>query len=358
MVFGRLSILVALAVSQLATAASIEKRTVTCPTGQTTANEACCVLFPVIDLLQEELFDGGECGEEAHAALRLAFHDAIGFSKNGGKGGGADGSILAFHQTETTYAANSGIEDIITAQLPIFQKTNLTAGDFVHLAAAIGTGNCPGSPQLAYSFGRPPPVAPAPDGTVPEPTDSVTDILARFSEAGFVTAEVIWLLASHSIAAASKIDTSAPRTPFDSTPALFDTQFYLETILNGTLLPGDGQQHTGEVLSPIAGEMRLQSDFAFAQDPRTACLWQEPINDQAFIQGKFFAAMKKLQVLGQTGLTDCSDVIPVPASLPGPITFPAGFSEADVISACTATPLPSLATIAGPKPTIPPVPLR
>jgi len=106
---------------------------------------------------------------------------------------------------------------------------NTTGGSFwrsyssIHLAAAIGTGNCPGSPQLAYSFGRPPPVAPAPDLTVPEPTgdwiivyihrvglvnlsdsfkDSVTDILARFSEAGFVTAEVIWLLASHSIASA------------------------------------------------------------------------------------------------------------------------------------------------------------
>jgi len=31
-------------------------------------------------------------------------------------------------------------------------------------------------------------------------------------------------------------------------------------------------------------------------------------DNQPFIQGKFAAAMKKLQVLGQTGLTDCSDV--------------------------------------------------
>jgi len=40
-------------------------------------------LFPVVDLLQKELFDGGECGEEAHSALRLSFHDAIGFSIHG-----------------------------------------------------------------------------------------------------------------------------------------------------------------------------------------------------------------------------------------------------------------------------------
>jgi hypothetical protein len=40
-------------------------------------------LFPIVDLLQTELFDGGECGEEAHSALRLSFHDAIGFSIHG-----------------------------------------------------------------------------------------------------------------------------------------------------------------------------------------------------------------------------------------------------------------------------------
>jgi len=37
----------------------------------------------VVDLLQTELFDGAECGEEAHSALRLSFHDAIGFSTKG-----------------------------------------------------------------------------------------------------------------------------------------------------------------------------------------------------------------------------------------------------------------------------------
>ena len=38
----------------------------------------------------------------AHEALRLTFHDAIGFSKSGGpsKGTGADGSIMIFNDTE------------------------------------------------------------------------------------------------------------------------------------------------------------------------------------------------------------------------------------------------------------------
>jgi len=102
MAFARLSAIIALALgaSQLASAAVV-KRSTTCSTGQTTANAACCgsyhftpvektirlsipvALFPVVDLLQKELFDGGECGEEAHSALRLSFHDAIGFSTSG-----------------------------------------------------------------------------------------------------------------------------------------------------------------------------------------------------------------------------------------------------------------------------------
>jgi manganese peroxidase len=53
---------------------------VTCPNGRYVKNGACCDLFPVLEDIQANLFDGGKCGEDAHSALRIAFHDAIGFS--------------------------------------------------------------------------------------------------------------------------------------------------------------------------------------------------------------------------------------------------------------------------------------
>jgi len=56
-------------------------------------------------------------------------------------------------------------------------------------------------------FGRPPPKAPAPDLTVPEPTDTVTKILERFADAGFSPPEAVALLSSHTIAAAVRIHT-------------------------------------------------------------------------------------------------------------------------------------------------------
>ena len=57
---------------------------------------------------------------------------------------------------------------------------------------------------------------------------------------------------------------SIPGAPFDSTPSDFDAQFFVETMLNGTLVPGNGLQD-GEVLSPYPGEFRLQSDFALSR---------------------------------------------------------------------------------------------
>lgn len=60
--------------------AAVTKR-VTCADGNITANEACCVLFPILEDIQTNLFDGGECGEETHESLRLTFHDAIGVSR-------------------------------------------------------------------------------------------------------------------------------------------------------------------------------------------------------------------------------------------------------------------------------------
>jgi manganese peroxidase len=68
----------------------------------------------------------------------------------------------------------------------------------------------------------------------------------------------------HSIAASDHVDPSIPGTPFDSTPGLFDTQFFVEVQLRGTLWPG-AVGHQGEVESPLEGEMRLQSDAEIAR---------------------------------------------------------------------------------------------
>ncbi|KAJ6498502.1 Mn peroxidase MNP3 [Mycena vitilis] len=354
MAFKTLStVLLAIATARIAN--GLVAKRVTCATGQTTANEACCVLFPLIDDLQSTLFDNGECGEDVHESLRLTFHDAIGLSPTLGF---VDyGSILTFGETETNFPANLGTDDIVDALTPILARHNISSGDLIQFAGALGVSNCPGAPQLQFLLGRPDPVAPSPIGLVPDPFDSITDILERFAEVGFSPAEVVALLASHTVAAADHVDPTIPGSPFDSTPGIFDTQVFIEVQLRGTLFPGTGG-NAGEVESPLEGEIRLNSDASLARDSRTACEWQSFVGQQAKMQSAFKAAMSKLAVVGQdvSKLIDCSDVIPVPKPVVGTPHLPAGLSMADIEQACATTPFPTLTAQPGPVTSVAPVP--
>lgn len=50
---------------------SLSKRAA-CPDGKNNAsNLACCAWFPVLEDIQQNLFNGGQCGAEAHESLRL-----------------------------------------------------------------------------------------------------------------------------------------------------------------------------------------------------------------------------------------------------------------------------------------------
>ncbi|KIJ25526.1 class II peroxidase [Sphaerobolus stellatus SS14] len=336
-----------------ATTASIK-----CPDGNIAPHSACCPFFALRDDMLEHLFQG-VCGEDAHQAVRLIFHDSIGFSqemhaKGIFSGGGADGSVLVFPDVEANRAENAGISDGVQGQLPFLANHPVTAADLVQFAAAVGITNCPGSPRLKFFTGRPNATAPPPEGLVPNPADSVTKILARFDDA---PAEVVALLASHSIANADHVDPDIQAVPFDSTQNTFDTQLFLEVLLKGIGFPGSAN-NSGEVSSPLPigttaqpGELRLQSDFALARDPRTACVWQSFINNQELMQNAFVEAVDKMSRIGLAhpeNLIDCSVVVPQPvAKVTKPATYPATKSFKDIQRACFAAPFPSLASDPG-----------
>ncbi|KAF8133475.1 manganese-dependent peroxidase [Mycena galopus ATCC 62051] len=333
-------------------------RRVTCAGGGTTSNEACCALFPVLEDIQANMFVDDDCADAAHTALRVAFHDAIGFSKSKPSfGTGADGSIFIFGETELSYGANLGIADAFNLEAPFIQKHNISVADFIQFAATISLTKCPGVLQPPFMFGRVDAKFPAPDGTVPEPFQSVEAILARMADAGFTPAELVALLASHSIAGADDVDPTISGVPFDSTPSVFDTQFFVETQLRGTLFPGSGGNQ-GEVESSIAGELRLQSDSELARDSATACLWQANVNNQAAMARSFQQAFLKMGLVGQdvSKMVDCSDVIPAPPTLSASQAqafFPPGLTIKDIEQACASTPFPNLPTAPGAAETVP-----
>ncbi|KAF7377245.1 Peroxidase [Mycena sanguinolenta] len=372
------TIFVLLAALATASDAALTRRVV-CPDGNTVTNEACCALFPVLEDIQANMFDLDEpCGDAAHTALRVAFHDAIGFSNTQPSFGyeiispspdttadhqdstGADGSIFIFAETELSFGANLGIADAFNLEAPFIAKHNISVADFIQFAGAVSLTECPGTARPTFMFGRVDAKFPAPDGTVPEPFDPVSTILARMADAGFSPAEVVALLASHSIAGADDVDPTISGVPFDSTPSVFDTQFFVETQLRGTIFPGTGGNQ-GEVESPMHGEIRLLSDSNLARDSATACLWQANVNNQAHMASSFQAAFAKMQVLGQdvSKMVDCSDVIPVPPVLSasaGRAFLPPGTSMNDIEQACAETPFPTLPTAPGPQETVAEIP--
>ncbi|EJD38773.1 MnP-atypical, short manganese peroxidase [Auricularia subglabra TFB-10046 SS5] len=330
----------------------------TCADGTTVKNAACCAFIPVRDALINDIFEG-QCGENAHSTVRIAFHDAAGWSDFSDKGGGADGSMIAFGDIELNFEANAGIDEIVEDLQPFAIQHGISFGDVIHFGSSVALSLCPGAPLVQTFVGRANATAPAPDGTVPDPFNTITDILARMLDMGFQPDEVIALLASHTIAAQDEIEPAINRSPFDSTPGVFDSQVFLEVQLRGTLFPGDGS-HLGQVESPMPGEFRLQSDHLFARDPRTACTWQSFALDQKLMASKFATAMAKLSLLGQfpDQLTDCTEIIPKAAPTPvGKAFFPAGQTHNNIEQACATQLFPTtLSTASGPATTVSRVP--
>ncbi|KAF7797208.1 hypothetical protein EIP86_008400 [Pleurotus ostreatoroseus] len=351
MAFKQLLSSVALALA--ANAASVTRRA-TCPDGTQLMNAECCALLAVRDDLQNNMFNN-ECGDEAHEALRLTFHDAIAISpameaQGQFGGGGADGSIMIFSDIETAFHPNIGLDEVVESFRPFQQRSGMGVADFIQFSGAVATSNCPGAPTLNAFIGRKDATQAAPDGLVPEPFHDVDTILARFNDAGqFDELETVWFLIAHSVAAQNDIDTTVSHAPFDSTPTIMDGQFFIETQLRGTEFIGKGGIQ-GVAESPLKGEFRLLSDQQLARDNRTACEWQSFGTDQAKLQNRFQFIFEAMGQLGTdpTTLIDCSDVLPVPPPLPNAPHFPAGITMNDVEQACAETPFPTLPTDPGP----------
>ncbi|EKM51597.1 uncharacterized protein PHACADRAFT_212237 [Phanerochaete carnosa HHB-10118-sp] len=366
MAFKKLLCVLFTALSLRAVQGAVVEKRATCSNGVAVSNESCCAWFTVLEDIQENLFNGGQCGAEAHESIRLVFHDAIAISpaleaEGQFGGGGADGSIMIFDEIETNFEANVGLDEIVKLQKPFVQRHGVTPGDFIAFAGAVAMSNCPGAPQMNFFTGRAPATQAAPDGLVPEPFDSVDKIIARVDDAGqFDELELVWMLSAHSVAASNDIDPTIEGLPFDSTPGIFDSQFFVETQLVGTGFPGSSGNQ-GEVESPLRGEMRLQSDFSIARDSRTACEWQSFVNNQSKLTSDFQFIFLALTQLGQNPdvMTDCSAVIPLSRAIPGnrPFSFfPAGKTVADVQQACASTPFPTLTTLPGPETSVARIP--
>jgi hypothetical protein len=166
------------------------------------------------------------CGREAHGAIRAPFHDCI--------NNGCDGSLIT--QGECDRSENAGLADTCKLLLSWTNKYNVSAADMIQFAAATAIAVCPLGPRVQALVGRRDGTKPAPEGQVPGSRDPVPKILGAFAEKGFSPEDVVALLGTHSVAVQVFDDPSQAGKSLDTTPSVYDTKFYQETI-DGTVGP-------------------------------------------------------------------------------------------------------------------------
>jgi manganese peroxidase len=88
----------------------------------------------------------------------------------------------------------------------------------------------PEGPGSTPWVGRQDNSTPAPDGIIPDSSDSVESILTTFEAIGLSANDVIALIGAQSTAIRFSDDLSQAGTAFDSSPDVWDANFYGQTL--------------------------------------------------------------------------------------------------------------------------------
>ncbi|KAJ5952443.1 heme peroxidase [Penicillium vulpinum] len=265
--------------------------------------DSCCVW----DFIQEELVElflneDGTCNSLARASVRLGFHDAGAWSKDSGPGG-ADGSLL-LSPDEINRPENNGLQEVRTRALQLLDKYSrhdVTAADLVQFMHNVATVTCPLGPRLLTLVGRRDRREANPTGLIPNnnATDA-TFLIELFQNKTFTARDLGALLGAHTVARQSFVDRSRAGQPLDSTPGVWDMNFYLEMAMP----------------EPPSGVFRLASDEALSLADGTSSRFTA-FTDTTFGQTvwntDYSVAYVRLSLLGVNNinrLTDCTKVLP------------------------------------------------
>jgi hypothetical protein len=232
-------------------------------------NDTCCVWKYVADDMASAFRDSsGQCNELARQAIRIGFHDAGTWSKSGG-GGGANGAIIL--AGEWTRRENRGLEDIaiqLSAWYAKYHPHGAGMADLIQMGATVAAVTCPLGPRVRSFVGRPDSATPAPEGRLPDVTDSAEKLIALFADKTISLRELIALVGAHTVSRQRFVDPSKAGAPQDTSPGVWDVTFYTETAST----------------PPPSGVFVFQSDLALARYPASQGFWSafsNPANDQA-----------------------------------------------------------------------------
>ncbi|KAA8913462.1 heme peroxidase [Sphaerosporella brunnea] len=278
-------------------------------TGTKPRNRSCKKWFQIRDYILREIFDvrpGAQCGDNARAAVRLAFHDGECkferwnllpcHSSSWRTHGGADGSML-IDPTEIERPDNNGLQQIVTALTPLAAQFGVSNADILHVTGILGVIVCPGGPVIETWVGRRDARWRNPTGLLPDVNDSVLKMVARFKDMGFNVRDLMALIGAirpRNRGLSTPPELENPRIRHQTSGML---SFYGET-LNDTVPEGVFD-------SPLTTSSRGTRRQGTDQDD-----WDED----------YARAHEQMSLLGQdrSKLTRCTEILPPKIDL-GPL---------------------------------------
>jgi hypothetical protein len=108
------------------------------------------------------------------------------------------------------------------------QAFNVSAADMIVFAANHATKSCQKGPLVPTWVGRNDSSVAAPTGLLPSGHESADEIIAMFEAKGFTARELVALVGAHSTAKQKFFDPEKADASQDSTPEIWDTNFYTE----------------------------------------------------------------------------------------------------------------------------------
>ncbi|OAG11194.1 heme peroxidase [Paraphaeosphaeria sporulosa] len=262
------------------------------------AVDKCCVWWDVSAELTKRFKEtNGECNDAARAAIRFGFHDAGAWDKDTTTGG-ADGSLM-MDFGEIDRPENNGLQSVRLLLREVQALFKVGYADLAQYAHNHATISCPKGPRIRTWVGRKDATGPAPTGKLPDVHDSPDNLIALFERKGFSAHDLAALVGAHAAAKQRFVDTSQAGKPLDTTPGVWDVEFYNDTLQ--------------EPQNPDI--FVLPSDKKLSVHPKINDEWLSFVGDQPHWNEDYAKAYIRMSLLGVTsaelkGLKDCTKTLP------------------------------------------------
>lgn len=238
----------------------------------------------------------GQCNDNARAAVRMGFHDAGSWDKNSANGG-ADGSLL-MDFGEQDRPENNGLQSVRTLLRGVQSKFNVGYADLAQYAHNHATVTCPKGPRIRTFVGRKDATKAAPTGLLPDTNDTPDNLIKLFNDKGFSAHDLAALVGAHASAKQRFVDPSKAGFPLDTTPGVWDVEFYNDTLQN----PQNPKIFV------------LPSDKKLSVHPSIKDEWLAFVGNQPHWNEDYAKAYIRMSLLGVNNLSDlkdCTKTLPV-----------------------------------------------